>query len=380
MKVKVVTLVVLTIIFSGNLSAQKNLVPNGSFDEVEKKIKGRGMIEMAAGWTSPHADKADLFSNKAKIETFLTPSNMYGKEEVDLGGNYAGIVGWSYKNYKPTTYLQSELIKPMEAGKVYCVKYLISLSDLSKYATNNVGLFLSNTKMEAKDIDKNEIKPQVKHSNNIVIDETFTWTPICNMYTSEGGEKFLTIGNFSKPSETMAKKVKRPKGFNKPQVNLSYLYIESVSVIPMDSLRDDECICEKQAGTLGMKVVHRENTSEAHRLEDLKKIEETMLYYDSMAFELSEIHIKALDKIVETLKSETGFKVEILGHTDVSENGATNGELSQSRADAAQKYIVSKGIEETRVTTKGLASERLVSKYGLNEKAHLNRRVTFRVL
>ncbi|MFQ5335440.1 MAG: hypothetical protein ACE5DN_05135, partial [Flavobacteriales bacterium] len=225
--------------------AQLNLLPNGSFDEMKGKVKKPGQIELAKGWHSPTDPKADLYSTKSKGD-YSTPDNIHGKEIPDEGDNYAGIYAWSYKNKVPVTFLSTELEYPLEEEEVYCIKMMVSLADLSKYACNNLGLYISNQKPTGKQILSYVIEPQLKAAKNRILDEQYVFESLCKMYKAEGGEKFILIGNFSRPEETKWKKVKRPKGFSKPQTRDAYYYIESVSVIPMDSL--EECECEKNVG------------------------------------------------------------------------------------------------------------------------------------
>lgn len=367
-------------IFITSVHAQKNLVPNGSFDEVDKKIKAGGQIDMATGWSSPHDLKADLYSKDAKIEDFMAPENTNGKEEPWDGNGFAGIYTYAYKNASPNSFLQAQLIKPLVAGKTYCVKYLISLADLSKYATDNVGLYLSNEKPLPNDIDKGEIKPQIVHSQNKVIEETYTWVPICRTYAAQGGEQHITIGNFAKFEETKAIKVKRPSGFSKPQKNVGYYYIESVSVIPMDSLREDECICEKENGVKKMNVVYNQNISTEHRLEDKHVVEFTQVHFESGGSGLQDDAKASLDKIAEILIAEADFMIEIQGHTDEVEAGKHPETLSDERANAAKKYLADKGIATDRMTAVGFKNSQLNNTEGTPAGQAKNRRVQFKVI
>ncbi|MBL4652589.1 MAG: hypothetical protein JKY53_06950 [Flavobacteriales bacterium] len=276
--------------------AQKNLVPNGGFDAPGKKIKAGGQIELAEGWESPHDLKADLFSTAAKSDAYSAPDNVYGRETPELGENYAGIMIWSYKNTKPRTYLQTQLSSPLEAGRVYCVKFWYSMADLAKYSCNNIGLHLSKEKLTSTVIDKNEIKPQIMHSQNAQLGQQYVFEAVCRTFIAEGGEQFITIGNFVDPTTTKAVKVKRPSGFSKPQQTVGYYYFDDISVIPTDSLREDECICEKQT-TSRMAVVYNENMSTEHELEDKHVVEFTQLHFDSKSSELHEDSKADLDKI-----------------------------------------------------------------------------------
>ncbi|MBK7553781.1 MAG: hypothetical protein IPI55_04050 [Flavobacteriales bacterium] len=120
-----------------------NLVPNGSFEEVDGKLKRLGSIEMAKGWKSPTATNADLFSETVANSPISAPRSQFGDQSALKGTNYAGLRWWSYQNKQPRTYLQAKLKKQLKKGQKYCVRYYVSLSDLSKYSSNELGVFVS---------------------------------------------------------------------------------------------------------------------------------------------------------------------------------------------------------------------------------------------
>ena len=134
-------ILIIPLLFSVIIFAQEdeNLVSNPSFESMDGKLKKLKQINVAKYWDSPTALKADLFSKK-KDAPVSAPINIYGKEHPKDGDNYAGILMYSYNNKSPRTYVQTQLVNPLTAGLDYCVKFNISLSDLSKYAVNNIGL------------------------------------------------------------------------------------------------------------------------------------------------------------------------------------------------------------------------------------------------
>ncbi|MDB4953946.1 MAG: OmpA/MotB domain protein [Myxococcales bacterium] len=100
---------------------------------------------------------------------------------------------------------------------------------------------------------------------------------------------------------------------------------------------------------------------------------------------------KTLDKAVAVLKEFPELKLEIQGHTDdqpIAKGGKfeDNTALSQARAETVRAYFVSKGIEENRVTAKGLGSTVPVEDpkdlkgAKLNSARAKNRRVEFRLV
>ncbi len=63
-----------------------------------------------------------------------------------------------------------------------------------------------------------------------------------------------------------------------------------------------------------------------------------------------------LDNIANTLKRHTSLKISIECHTDTTGYESFNITLSQERAQAVKKYIVDKGVENSRIRSKGFGS------------------------
>mgnify|MGYP001572354342 FL=1 len=60
-----------------------------------------------------------------------------------------------------------------------------------------------------------------------------------------------------------------------------------------------------------------------------------------------------LQRAVTLLKANPDAEVEIQGHTDSVGSETYNQALSERRANAVKAYLVSQGIAEHRITTKG---------------------------
>jgi len=65
-----------------------------------------------------------------------------------------------------------------------------------------------------------------------------------------------------------------------------------------------------------------------------------------------------LDELAALLAQYPEAKISIEGHTDNIGNAAANKKLSQQRADAIKKYLVTKKVAATRITATGYGSER----------------------
>ena len=89
----------------------------------------------------------------------------------------------------------------------------------------------------------------------------------------------------------------------------------------------------------------------------------------------------ALDRVIETVKKQKGFKTHIQGHTDdvpiFTDRFPTNWELSAARATAVLRYIIDKGIEPEKLTATGYADTFPLASNDSEIGRSSNRRVEF---
>ena len=85
--------------------------------------------------------------------------------------------------------------------------------------------------------------------------------------------------------------------------------------------------------------------------------------------------LSIVDKMVEMLKGAPDLKVSIEGHTDNTGTAAANQTLSEQRAAALVKALTDKGIDKTRLRSKGWGQTKPVAENTTNEGKAKNRRV-----
>lgn len=86
---------------------------------------------------------------------------------------------------------------------------------------------------------------------------------------------------------------------------------------------------------------------------------------------------KILDAVVEALKQNPKIKIEVQGHTDNKGRPEYNKKLSDRRAAAVMKYLISHGIDAYRLTSHGYGMERPLMDNGTDQGRAINRRVQF---
>ena len=82
-----------------------------------------------------------------------------------------------------------------------------------------------------------------------------------------------------------------------------------------------------------------------------------------------------LDLVVNFMARRKSAVVEISGHTDNVGKAKTNKELSLKRAKACRDYLISKGIEGSRITAVGYGGEKPTVPNDTDENRQKNRRI-----
>jgi len=97
--------------------------------------------------------------------------------------------------------------------------------------------------------------------------------------------------------------------------------------------------------------------------------------FESGQTELREEAMASLVEVVDLLQSEPDKNIRIEGHTDSVGDATTNLEISQKRADAVLKALVSLGVDGGRVTTQGMGEDFPIASNETDEGRAQNRRV-----
>ena len=87
-----------------------------------------------------------------------------------------------------------------------------------------------------------------------------------------------------------------------------------------------------------------------------------------------------LNGVAESLVANDTIRVEVVGHTDNTGSMALNRRLSRERAEAVRQYLVSKGVAEDRLRSRGAGPDQPVASNRTAEGRAQNRRVELRRL
>lgn len=104
------------------------------------------------------------------------------------------------------------------------------------------------------------------------------------------------------------------------------------------------------------------------------------IFFDLGKWDLKEESTPELERLVEFLKKNNSTRIEISGHTDDIGNETDNLILSDNRAKSVSSYLIQKGINSSRILSKGYGESKPVVENTTEENRQQNRRVEFKIL
>ncbi|MEJ0101953.1 MAG: OmpA family protein [Bacteroidota bacterium] len=142
-----------------------------------------------------------------------------------------------------------------------------------------------------------------------------------------------------------------------------------------DGVNDEEDKCPNLAGV-------KENQGCPLISEEVKKKIDYAahnIYFTTGSYKLLSKSYKGLDEVVKILKSDPDLKLGIHGYTDNTGKAEKNQLLSENRSAAVKKYLISKGVNESRVTSAGHGQDEPVADNKTAAGRAKNRRVELKL-
>jgi len=152
---------------------------------------------------------------------------------------------------------------------------------------------------------------------------------------------------------------------------------EEVNTYKTDPLKKDT-----DGGTVDDGVEVKRGTDPLNADDDVVKVGIPMIL-EGVTFATNKADITPesaiiLEKALRTMNVYPDIEVEISGHTDNVGKKASNVKLSQRRADSVKDWLVSKGVDPKRITTKGYGPDQPVVPNDTDENKRKNRRIEFK--
>ena len=371
-------------ISSDDSSRHVNLVYNGSFEEYRhcpRKIDAVGILTLVEGWYQPTRGSADYFNVCGSRECGV-PVNKLGQQQPHDGDGYCGIY-CSKNDYRE--YIQTRLRRKLHSGDSIQLTFWASLSEESTGAVATLGglftkesindtvrtLFLAKEREYISDDISQTIArpflPQVVNPKDSTIINTHGWQCISGIFVAQGGEQYITIGNFNLAEQSgyvdYDSLTRLLPG--------AYYYIDDITV---------ECLnCPPPvADDLNVDSAYLTKEQPAFTIGSTFVLKDIFFEFDkSTILQQSYFELRSL---ISLLESYPNMRIEIRGHTDGKGTDSYNLRLSENRAKAVTDYLIAKGINEKRLQFKGYGKSMPIDTNDTEEGRANNRRVEFKII
>ena len=104
------------------------------------------------------------------------------------------------------------------------------------------------------------------------------------------------------------------------------------------------------------------------------------VFFDFDKWDLRPESFIELNRVVKLLSENPAIEIEMSAHTDSRGSDDYNFKLSDNRAKSVMEYIISKGIDRSRISSHGYGETKPVATNETDEGRQLNRRVEFTIL
>lgn len=184
-------------VWAVSLKAQVNLVPNPSFEEyIGCPTNGSWVRDNKVPPWKDVGGGGVRFFHECGLYDYVVPVNYLGGQNAKDGQSYLGLGLWALYSGNGGRFTGVELSDSLISGKRYNVKFYLSLCDSSWYAIKNLGAFFSLNQPPENFDSLLSYEPQIKYENDTFLYDKENWIEISGSFLANGGEKFMTIGNF----------------------------------------------------------------------------------------------------------------------------------------------------------------------------------------
>lgn len=335
---------------------EKNLVPNGSFENYRKKSNS---IKSAIPWKQ--IASVDFYQNPLSNDTTIQ------KGAYD-GYCYAGLR--FQKKYKE--FLQVKLVESLHRGTIYEFSMKVKLAFWSNAVLKSMGILFSKAGYTKQgDAVKSNMIDTLSKKDGLF--KAFQWFEVKGYYKADGGEKYLTIGNFA----AVVKKDMQRMNLWKLGFKESYYFIDDVKLVKFKGQEE-----KVEVEIVGPNLRDPQADSTLQVKSDIKVGEKVALkniFFDNGKYYLLPESNIELNKLALYLIKNPNISIQINGHSDNSGLKFKNQKISELRAREVFEYLINKGVQN-KMLFKGFGSEQPIAPNTTDEGKAKNRRVEFEIL
>lgn len=336
--------------------SEKNLVPNGNFENYRRKS---GDVRKAVPWRP--IETIDYYQNPLKNDT--TPEK----------GAYSGVcyTGFRFrKKYKE--FLQVKLVEPLHRGTIYEFKMQVRLAFWSNAVLRSFGvLFTKGGYRGQYDVIKSNMVDTVCVSGGLRND--YRWITLSGFYKADGGEKYLTIGNFA---PKIRKDMVRIDIFRLGPKE-SYYFVDDVHLVK--AAQFEEKIAVERIGPDYMDYFNDSALVVKDNITIGEAVVLNNIFFVNGRYYLLPESYTELNKLAAYLMLNPGIQIQINGHSDNSGMRYKNQKMSELRAREVFEYLIKRGVQN-KMYYKGYGSTLPLASNDTEEGRSKNRRVEFEII
>ncbi len=251
-----------------------NLVNNPSFEEYYNCPDNSNELYFCKYWWG---NSTEYYNSCATVPQLSVPSNFAGFQYAHTGNAYSGL-GIYEKSIYYTDYreaIKTKLSDSLVANKRYCTNFYIALAQYSYISMYNYILLDSIGMLFTKDMVQDSIAPilsaGIKAQNSISNLDTINWLHISNSFLANGGEQYLTIGNFDNV-------INWPSG----KTGMTAIYVDDVSICECSfklRLGNDTTLCIGQSLILNPNMPNAKYTWQDGTHDSTYKVKQAGTYW-----------------------------------------------------------------------------------------------------
>jgi outer membrane protein OmpA-like peptidoglycan-associated protein len=375
---RTIPVIILLLLFCSHSYAQ-NLVVNPGFEEADTMNIKRTFTnyDCLTGWDFNVNDDQSWY-----LGIGIAHGNFRYASKVNIGlnpksGNLMaeiGTLGYDKKGNQGRqnqTFIAGKLIKPLIKGKVYYFEMWYSLNWFSNVASNNIGVFFSDS-TSYKKVNKKEIIPDL-NSECILYTNPAQWKRLNGFFLARSNSTHFVIGNFSENEKSKYVKIENPYTYNNKE---EWDKLRDTTTLSTYFIDDIVVRSEKQ-NTSNSKFGCEENFT---NLKTGQVLPLDNIYFETAKARLLSQSAIQLDELFLILNQSPVIEIEINGHTDNSGTEKYNQTLSENRAKAVYEYLVNKGIAPNRLRYIGYGFQKPLAPNDNALNKAKNRRVVIRIL
>ncbi len=225
-------LVVISFLVFENNYGQTNLVPNPSFEQYTTcPISSRN--DKPNIWYKPDYRGAGYYNacSDSSVSGVPIHGTTTGSSFQYARTGIAYILMFYRNSGDSRNYFQVKLLDSLQLGKCYYAECYVSLSNPFRLGCNNQSMLFTKKAIYVDTLNTQLLpaNPQITNYNSPIITDTLNWVKISGIFKAQGGEQYLTLGNFRDNANT-AYTIIQPTGY----FGAAY-YVDDVAVYALDS-------------------------------------------------------------------------------------------------------------------------------------------------